>query len=53
MNWAIIIIETHDRIPTRFFSGKVLVKKGFAVILSSVLLALKIWTRHITRNAIT
>ena len=34
--------ETHDRIPTRFFSGKVLVKKGGAVILSSILLALLI-----------
>lgn len=34
--------ETHDRIPTRFFSGKVLVKKGFAVIISSFLLALLI-----------
>ena len=36
--------DTHERIPTRFFSGKVLAKKGGAVILSSILLALLIWS---------
>ena len=35
--------ETHGRIPIRFFLDWVLVKKGFAVILSSILLALLIW----------
>lgn len=35
--------ETHERIPTQFFSAKVLAKKGFAVLLCSFFLVLMIW----------